>query len=448
MNSVVIDNVVRPVDPMGTAATGPRFAGSGVAGTPRKPATWRRVLAFAGPGYMVAVGYMDPGNWATDIGGGAAGGYSLLSVVLLSSLMAMLLQAAAVRLGVASGMDLAQSCRRYFTAPVNLALWIGCEIAVVACNMAELLGMACGLGLLFHIPLVVGVLIAVADVMLILKLQSGGMRYLQALLIALMALIGACFALQLWWLHPPLTAIAAGFRPTTEVVTNPAMLYLAVGILGATVMPHNLYLHSSIVRSLPPGDSEAEIRQHIRYATTDSNLALAIAFFVNVAILVLAAGAFWHPGAPPRVLGLEDAHRLLSPILGTSAAGVIFGAALIASGLSSSITGTLAGQVVMEGFLDLRMSRPKRALLTRALAVVPTVAVTAWLGTEGASRLLVLSQVILGVQLPFAVVPLLWFTTRTRHLGPHAFRRSTGVLLWTVALVLVVVNVWAICEVC
>ena len=443
MNSVVIDNVIRPADPRELQA--PR---KGAWGSSRKAPTWRRALSFVGPGYMVAVGYMDPGNWATDVSGGAASGYSLLSVVLVSSFMAMLLQAAAVRLGVASGMDLAQSCRHYFSAPVNLALWIGCEIAVVACNVAEVLGMACGLSLLFHIPLVVGVLIALADVMLILKLQSGGMRYLQALIIALVALIGACFAVQLWWLSPSLGAVSAGFLPTTQIMTDPATLYLAVGILGATVMPHNLYLHSSIVRSSHLGGGEAEIRQRIRYATADSNLALAIAFFVNVGILVLAAGAFWHPGAPARSLGLEEAHRLLSPVLGTSAAGVIFGAALIASGLSSSITGTLAGQVVMEGFLDLRMSRAKRALLTRALAIVPAVAVTAWLGSEGASRLLVLSQVLLGVQLPFAVIPLLWFTTRTHHLGAHAFKRSTGILLWAVALVLVAVNVWAVYKVC
>jgi manganese transport protein len=449
VNSVVIDNVVRPVDPRELEATArARPYGTGVAGSPRKAPSWRRALAFAGPGYMVAVGYMDPGNWATDVGGGAACGYSLLSVVLVSSFMAMLLQAAAVRLGVASGMDLAQSCRRYFSPAVNLALWIGCEIAVVACNVAEVLGMACGLGLLFHIPLVIGVLIALADVMLILKLQSGGMRYLQALIIALVALIGGCFALQLWWLHPPMAAVSAGFLPTTRVLTDPTMLYLGVGILGATVMPHNLYLHSSIVRSSGVGAGEAEIRRRIRYATADSNVALAIAFFVNVGILVLAAGAFWHPGAPPRTLGLEEAHRLLSPILGTSAAGVIFGAALIASGLSSSITGTLAGQAVMEGFLELRMSRARRALLTRALAIIPAVAVTAWLGAEGASRLMVLSQVILGVQLPFAVIPLLWFTTRTRHLGAHAFKRSTGALLWAVALLLVAVNVWTIYRMC
>ena len=433
MNSVVIDHVIRPADPRQLDT--------------RRPAAWRRALRFVGPGYIIAVGYMDPGNWATDVGGGSACGYSLLSVVLLSSLMAMLLQAAAVRLGLASGMDLAQACRHHFTAPVNYALWVGCEIAVVACNLAEVLGMACGLGLLFHIPLIAGVLIATADVMLILRLQRGGMRYLEALIIALIALIAACFALQLWWLRPSLTEVAAGFVPTSGFLTQPQMLYLAVGIMGATVMPHNLYLHSSIVkaRRLEPGKDG--IRRSIRYATTDSNVALALAFFVNVGILVLAAGAFHHPDGPSRTLGLTEAHRLLSPVLGTSVAGIIFGGALVASGLSSSITGTMAGQIVVEGFLDLRMSPGKRALLSRALAIVPAVAVTAWLGSEGAGKLLVLSQVILGLQLPFAVVPLLWFTTRRRYLGDHAFTRSTAGLLWVIAAVLIVTNLWVLYEI-
>jgi manganese transport protein len=396
---------------------------------------------------MVAVGYMDPGNWATDVGGGAACGYSLLSVVLLSSLMAMLLQAAAVRLGLASGMDLAQACRRHLVAPVNFALWVACEIAIVACNLAELLGMAYGLALLFHIPLVVGVLIATGDVMLILRLQRGGMRYLEALIIALVGLVGACFAMQLWWLGPPLAEVAAGFIPTSQLVTNRQMLYLAVGIMGATVMPHNLYLHSAIVKSRRLESAKLGVRQCIRYATADSNVALVMAFCVNVGILVLAAGAFHHPGLDNRTLGLAEAHHLLSPVLGTSAAGVVFGAALVASGLSSSITGTLAGQIVMEGFLDLRMSRGKRALVGRALAIVPALAVTAWLGNEGAGKLLILSQVVLGLQLPFAVVPLLWFTTRRRYLGAQVFKTSTAVLLWGIAIVLIAVNLWVVSQI-
>ncbi|MEA3177655.1 MAG: manganese transport protein [Gammaproteobacteria bacterium] len=392
---------------------------------------------------MVAVGYMDPGNWATSLSGGSSFGYSLLSVILLSNMMAMLLQAAAVRLGVASGLDLAQSCRQHFSPRLNFVLWIGCEIAVVACNLAEVLGMACGLGLLFHIPLTIGVCITAVDVMLVLGLQRKGVRYLESFIIALVALIGACFAVQVWWLHPPLAAVAQGFLPTSQILSSPEMLYLAVGIVGATVMPHNLYLHSSIVQTRQHDRCDAGIRQAIRYATLDSNVALGLALLVNAGILVLAAGAFSHPGQAP-VASLEDAYRLLSPLLGASAASTVFGVALIASGLSSSITGTLAGQIVMEGFLDIRVSRAKRALLTRCLAIVPAVIVAAWFGRAGVGNLLVFSQVVLGLQLPFAVIPLLWFTTRRKHLGIHAFRLRTSVALWGVAIALVSINVWVI----
>ena len=443
MNSVVLDGVI----------PGPRLgnlegetSGSSVQ-TPvplrrtSPPAVLRRILSFAGPGYMVAVGYMDPGNWATSLSAGSGFGYSLLSVILLANLFAMLLQAAAVRLGMASGLDLAQSCRQYFSPRMNLALWLLCEVAIVACNMAEVLGMAVGLGMLFHIPLTLGVCITALDVMLILRLQRRGVRYLEIFIIALVGMIGACLAAQMWWLHPPIAALAQGFVPTTRIVSRPEMLYLAVGIIGATVMPHNLYLHSSIVKTRRPDPGEAGIRRAIRYATLDSNLALGLALFVNIAILVLAAGAFHRPGQPP-VLELQDAYRLLSPLLGTTAAGTVFGIGLIASGLSSSITGTLAGQVVMEGFLDIRMSRGRRALVTRMLALIPAVAVTIGFGHAAAGRLLVLSQVILGLQLPFAVIPLLWFTTRSKHLGVHAFRPVTASILWTIALALIAINTW------
>jgi manganese transport protein len=392
---------------------------------------------------MVAVGYMDPGNWATSLSGGSSFGYSLLSVILLSNMMAMLLQAAAVRLGVASGSDLAQSCRQHFSPALNFVLWIGCEIAVIACNLAEVLGMACGLGLLFHIPLTIGVCITVIDVMLVLGLQRRGVRYFESLIVALVALIGASFAIQVWWLHPPVAAVVQGFLPTSQILSRPEMLYLAVGIVGATVMPHNLYLHSSIVQTREHDRCEAGIRQAIRYATLDSNIALGLALLVNAGILVLAAGVFNRLGQVP-VASLEDAYRLLSPLLGVSAASTVFGIALIASGLSSSITGTLAGQIVMEGFLDIRVSRAKRALLTRCLAIVPAVVVAAWFGHAGVGKLLVFSQVVLGLQLPFAVVPLLWFTTRRKHLGLHAFRLRTGVCLWSVAVALVAINVWVI----
>jgi manganese transport protein len=354
----------------------------------------------------------------------------------------MLLQAAALRLGIASGLDLAQSCREHFSPPVNLALWLACEAAIVACNVAEVLGMACGLGMLFHIPLVMGVCITFLDVMLVLRLQRRGVRNLELFIVGLVGMIGACLAAQMWWLHPPLAAMAQGFLPSSQIVTRPEMLYLAVGIIGATVMPHNLYLHSSIVQTRAHDRSDRGIRHAIRFATVDSNLALGLALFVNVAILVLAAGAFHRPGQAP-ISELQDAYRLLSPLLG-AAAGTVFGIGLIASGLSSSITGTLAGQVVMEGFLDIRVSRAQRALLTRGLAIVPAVAITIVLGDAGVGRLLVLSQVILGLQLPFAVVPLLWFTTRSRHLGVHAFKTSTAVILWSVAGALIAINVWGL----
>jgi manganese transport protein len=448
MNSVVLDGVI-PASGLGELeghSSGPSVQSPVAPRVIRPSSPVRRILAFAGPGYMIAVGYMDPGNWATSLSAGSGFGYSLLSVILLSNMMAMLLQAAAVRLGMASGLDLAQSCRQYFSPSVNLVLWLLCETAIVACNMAEVLGMACGLGMLFHIPLTLGVCITALDVMLILRLQRRGVRYLEIFIIALVGLIGACLAAQMWWLHPPIAAMAQGFVPTTQIVTRPEMLYLAVGIVGATVMPHNLYLHSSIVKTRQHDRSEGGIRRAIRYATLDSNVALGMALFVNIAILVLAASAFHRPGQAP-VTELQDAYRLLSPLLGTTAAGTVFGIGLIASGLSSSITGTLAGQVVMEGFLDIRVSRGRRALVTRSLALLPAVAVTIWFGHGGVGRLLVLSQVILGLQLPFAVVPLLWFTTRSKHLGVHAFGRLTASMLWTIAFALIAINIWGLCEI-
>jgi len=443
MNSAAVDIAAEVARMPGKPVSLP---GSGSVAVPRlnsRASTLRRALSFAGPGYLVAVGYMDPGNWATSLAGGSAFGYSLLSVVLLSNVMAMLLQAAAVRLGIVSGLDLAQSCRRHFSSYVNFTLWFGCEVAVVACNLAEVLGMACGLALLFNIPLPIGVCITAADVFLLLGLQRRGVRQFEGLIIALVALIGACFAVQIWWLQPSAAAVAAGFVPTIQILSSSQMLYLAVGIIGATVMPHNLYLHSAIVKSRQHERCERGIRQAIRFATLDSNVALGFALFVNVGIMVLAAGAFNRPGQAP-IATLEDAYRMLSPLLGVSAASTVFGIALIASGLSSSITGTLAGQVVMEGFLKLRVSRIKRAVLTRCLAIGPAVVIAATMGNAGVGRLLVFSQVILGLQLPFAVVPLLWFTTRPKHLGVHAFSRLTSIALWSVAAVLILVNLWVI----
>jgi manganese transport protein len=442
MNSAVINGVIephRPADPSSRLQCDRTLEHVAEA---TRPSRVRRLLSFAGPGYLVAVGYMDPGNWATSVAGGSAFGYSLLSVVLLSSLIAMLLQAAAVRLGIGSGLDLAQACRRYFPKPLNLGLWLGCEVAIVACNLAEVLGMACGLNLVFHLPLMVGVCLTAVDVMLVLRLQSRGARALEAFIMALVALIGACVAIQLLWLHAPPREVAVGFLPTAEIATRPEILYLAIGIIGATVMPHNLYLHSSLVQARAPARTVG-LGQAIRYATLDSNLALSLALLINVGILVLAAAAFHRPGHGLAV-ELQDAYRLLAPVVGTSAASTLFGVGLIASGLSASITGTMAGQVVMEGFLDIRLSRAKRAVLTRSVAIVPAIAVAVWFGHAGVGRLLVLSQVILGLQLPLAVVPLLWFTTRRRHLGVHAFGTGASVGLWSIAGLLTAANLWSV----
>ncbi|MGZ8259222.1 MAG: Nramp family divalent metal transporter [Caldimonas sp.] len=402
---------------------------------------WRRMLVFFGPGYLVAVGYMDPGNWATSLAGGSQFGYSLLAVILLSNLMAMLFQAAAVRLGIGAGLDLAQACRRHFSPRVSFVLWLLCEVAIVACNLAEVIGMAIGLNLLFGLPLVAGVLVTLLDVMLLLALQRRGFRWLEAAIIALVATIGICFAFQVAWLQPEIADVLAGFVPRPEIVANPAMLYLAVGIVGATVMPHNLYLHSSIVQTRGHERSDAGKREAIRFATIDSTLALGLALLINAAIMVVAAGVFHRPGVEA-VGELADAHRLLSPLLGVGIASTLFGVALVCSGLSSSVTGTLAGQIVMEGFLDLRLSPAKRALLTRSIAIVPAVAVTAWSGSSGANSLLVLSQVVLSLQLPFAIVPLLLFTTQRKLLGAFAFGRATSALLWAAALLVVGLNLW------
>ncbi|MBS0419429.1 MAG: Nramp family divalent metal transporter [Proteobacteria bacterium] len=424
LNSLIGGRVVAPSRPWGPALPGPGRLG-----------VLRRFLSFAGPGYLVAVGYMDPGNWATALSGGSAFGYSLLSVVLLSSVMAMFLQAAAVRLGLAGKMDLAQACRLHLHRRTSFLLWIACELAIVACNLAEVLGMACGLQLLLHIPLIWGVCLTTLDVLLVLQLRNRGARYLESLIIGLTALIAACLALQLWWLKPG-AALFAGFIPSAAILSQPSMLYVAVAIMGATVMPHNLYLHSAIVRKGAVGSS---LRTAIKYATWDSNLALSLALLVNAAIMILAAGAFHYSGKTS-VTELSDAYHLLSPLLGVGAASTVFGLGLIASGLSSSITGTLAGQIVMEGFLDMRVSRTQRALWGRLLAIVPAFAVALWVGESGIGKALVFTQVVLGLQLPFAVVPLLWFTTRSRFVGAHAFKRSTAILLWSVAVLVIAGN--------
>jgi manganese transport protein len=413
------------------AASGPSVTGS----------PWRRLLVFVGPGYLVAVGYMDPGNWATSLAGGSRFGYALLSVVLLSNLMAMLFQAAAVRLGIGAGLDLAQACRRHFSPRVSFVLWVLCEIAIVACNLAEVIGMAIGLNLLFGLPLTAGVIVTLLDVVLLLALQSWGVRWLEAAIIALVATIGVCFAFQMAWLQPQLGAVLGGLLPRPRIVTDPAMLYLAVGIVGATVMPHNLYLHSSLVQSRRHDGSGAGKREAIRFATIDSTFALGLALLINAAIMVLAGGAFYRPDAEP-VGELAEAYRLLSPLLGVGIASALFGVALICSGLSSSVTGTLAGQIVMEGFLAIRIAPAARAMITRGVAIVPAIVVTGWFGSDGTNSLLVFSQVVLSLQLPFAIVPLLLFTTRRRYLGVFAFGRSASLLLWAAASVVIGLNLW------
>ena len=382
---------------------------------------WRKLAAFTGPGYLVAVGYMDPGNWATDIAGGSAFGYSLLSVVLLSNLMAMLLQALSARLGIVTGMDLAQACRARYSAPVRVALWLLCEVAIVACDLAEILGTAIALQLLFNIPLVMGVCVTAADVLVVLGLQKRGFRKLEAFIIALLGVIAVCFLFELILAMPALGAVAAGFVPHTDIVANPGKLYLAIGILGATVMPHNLYLHSSVVQTRAFDKTDAGKSEAVKLATIDSTVALMLAFFVNAAILILAAAAF-HEAGHTGVAEIGQAFKLLSPMLGAGAASILFAVALLASGQNSTITGTLAGQIVMDGFLDLRMAPWARRLLTRSLAIIPAVIVAGNYGSGGTTRLLILSQVILSLQLPFAVVPLVRMSADRALMGQFAIR--------------------------
>jgi len=402
---------------------------------------WRKMGAFAGPGYLVAVGYMDPGNWATDLAGGARYGYTLLSVILISNLMAILLQTLAVRLGIASGRDLAQACRDAYSRPVTLALWVLCEIAIAACDLAEVIGAAIALHLLFGIPMVWGVLITAADVLVVLFLQHRGFRYVEALVVALILAIAGSFAVEMYLSRPDLGAVAAGFLPTTEILTDREMLYIALGIMGATVMPHNLYLHSSIVQTRKYGDTEASRAEAIRFASLDSSVALMSALFINAAILVMAAATF-HGTPYESVADIGDAHRLLSPLLGTQLAGILFGIALLCSGQNATLTGTLAGQIVMEGFINVRLRPWLRRLITRLLAIVPAIIVVVLYGDRGTGKLLILSQVILSLQLPFAVFPLVAFTSDRRKMGVFVSPVWLRVLAWTIAVIIGALNLW------
>ncbi|ALZ85630.1 MULTISPECIES: Nramp family divalent metal transporter [Pseudomonas] len=401
---------------------------------------FRRLLAFVGPGYMVSVGYMDPGNWATDLAGGSQFGYLLLSVILLSNLMAILLQALAARLGIATGLDLAQACRARYSRPVSLLLWLACEIAIIACDLAEVIGTAIALNLLFGIPLMWGAILTALDVFLILLLMNRGFRWLEAFVIALLTLIFVCFGVQMVLAQPSLAAVFDGFLPKAEIVTNPAALYLAIGIIGATVMPHNLYLHSSIVQTRAYPRTEEGRRMGLRWAVADSTLALMLALFVNAAILITAAAVF-HSAGRTDVAEIQDAYHLLSPMLGVGIASLLFAVALLASGINSTVTATLAGQIVMEGFLSLRIPDWARRLITRGIAVIPVVVVTGLYGESGTAKLLVLSQVVLSMQLPFAVIPLVRFVSDRQLMGSFVIKRFTAVLAWAVAGLIVVLNV-------
>ena len=406
---------------------------------------WRKLLAFSGPGYLVAVGYMDPGNWATDLAGGSAFGYTLLSVVLLSSLMAILLQALCARLGIVTGRDLAQACRDHYSRPVSFFLWILCELAISACDLAEVIGSAIALNLLFGIPIVVGVCITALDVLLILYLQHKGFRFLEALVVILILTIGGCFLSEIIFSRPELTEVLRGFVPTTQIVGNPAMLYIAIGILGATVMPHNLYLHSSVVQTRKYEQTAAGKSEAIKFATIDSTLALGSALFINAAILIVAAATF-HARGHYGIAEIQDAYQLLSPTLGVPLASGIFAIALLCSGQNSTLTGTLAGQIVMEGFLNIRLRPWLRRLITRGIAIIPAVIVAALYGASGTAKLLLLSQVILSLQLSFAVIPLVWFTSERRKMGEFASPIWLKTLAWTTAALIVTLNLKYLCD--
>ncbi|MFT8951579.1 MAG: Nramp family divalent metal transporter [Gluconobacter sp.] len=402
--------------------------------------TWlKRFLAFVGPGYMVSVGYMDPGNWATDLQGGAQYGYTLLCVIMLSNLMAILLQALAARLGIATGRDLAQACRDHFNPALNIVLWLACELAIIACDLAEVIGTAVALQLLFGLPLLGGALLSILDAFVVLLLMGRGFRYLEAFVIGLLSIIAVCFGVQLVAAAPPVAAILKGLIPAPEIVTTPGMLYIAIGIIGATVMPHNLYLHSSIVQTRAYDRTPVGRRDAIRWATWDSTIALMLALFINAAILIVAAAAF-HETGHQNVAEIEDAYHLLSPILGLGIASTLFALALLAAGTNSTVTGTLAGQIIMEGFLRLHIPHWARRLLTRGLAIIPVAVVTVLYGSHGVGALLMASQVILSLQLPFAVIPLVMFVSDRRKMGEFTISRFMTTLSWIVAGLILILN--------
>ncbi len=413
----------------------------GTVAVPSSASFWRKALAFTGPGYLVAVGYMDPGNWATDLAGGARYGYGLLSVILLSNLMAILLQSLAARLGIASGRDLAQACRDRFPRPVTIGLWLLAEVAIAATDLAEVIGAAVALNLLFGLPLAWGVALTALDALAILYLQHLGFRWVEAVVGLLILVIAGSFAVELYLARPDPNEIARGFVPSVEILRDAGQLYIAVGILGATVMPHNLYLHSSIVQTRKYLDTLDSRREAIRFATLDSTVALTFALFLNAAILIMSAAVFHRTGYD-HVADIADAYKLLAPLLGTQLASMLFAVALLCSGQNATVTGTLAGQIVMEGFLNFRLRPWLRRLVTRLAAIVPALLVIALYGERGTGPLLILSQVILSLQLPFAVFPLVWFTSDRRRLGPLASPWWVSALAWPVAFLIAALNGW------
>ncbi|MBP2560189.1 manganese transport protein [Neorhizobium galegae] len=406
----------------------------------RSGSRWRRLAAFAGPGYLVAVGYMDPGNWATSLAGGSKFGYALLAVALLSNLMAIVLQSLCARLAIASGRDLAQACRDAFPKWVSIPLWALAEIAIIATDIAEVIGTAIGLNLIFGIPLELGVLITALDVFIILYLQKMGFRWVEAFIITLLGVIAVCFAIQIFLADPQWGGVIRGFFPTTEIVTNPEMLYLALGILGATVMPHNLYLHSGIVQTRNYGHTLPEKKEALTYATIDSTVALCFALLINASILILAAAAFNSTGRT-EVAELGEAHSLLAPLLGLAIAPTLFGIALLCCGLNSTVTATLAGQIVMEGFLKMKLQPWIRRLITRAIAIIPAAFVTIWYGDAGTAELLILTQVVLSLQLSFAVFPLVMFTASKAKMGELVAPIWLSGIAWLIAVVIAGLNV-------
>lgn len=433
---IISEDMNRPPSPSATPSLQESFQTIPV---PQEWPWWRKMLAFAGPGYLVAVGYMDPGNWATDLAGGSAFGYTLLSVILLSNLMAILLQSLAGKLGIAAGRDLAQACRDHYSYPVTFALWIICEIAICACDLAEVIGSAIALNLLFGLPLLAGVCITALDVFLIMYFQKLGFRYIEAFVMALIGVIAFCFWYEVIISKPDVRELLQGFIPQREILTNPQMLYLAIGIIGATVMPHNLYLHSSIVQTRKYANTHQGKKEAIKFTTIDSTFALSLAFFINAAILIVAAAVF-HTNGHTQVAEIQEAYKLLSPQLDVPLASTLFALALLASGQNSTLTGTLAGQIVMEGFLDLRLRPWLRRLLTRGLAIIPAIICIALYGESGLAQLLIMSQVILSFQLGFAVIPLILFTSDRKKMGEFVNSKGMTILAWMCAILIITLN--------